>query len=146
MSRPNTSAGALKAIIESAGLRLAAYRDQLPADVKMPVVTIDEEIGSTSELHGDPTDPNGHHGESELINVHLWQPLRNQNGRPGETFALPRQLTHVLKTTQPFMYGPDDAPTRVYGLRVDGRARIIEGTAPDEVVHTVLTITMRRDA
>lgn len=144
--RPASSAGALKVIIEQGGLRVAAHRDRLPRNTPLPVVTIDEDITSTPERHGDSSNPDGHHGESELLNVHLWQPLLNRNRAAGERYDLARALTHLLRTAQPFLYGPDDAPVRVYGLRIDGRARIIEGTAPNEVVHHVLTVTMRRDA
>lgn len=143
MNRPQTSGGAVKAVIENGGLRLSAYRDRLPPKGVLPCVTIDDDVTSTPERHGDSGDPAGHHGESEVLLVHLWQPFRDQNKRPGERFDLARALTLLLKTTPPFEYGPDDAPVRVYGLRVDGRARIIED---DEIVHTTLTITMRRDA
>lgn len=143
-SRPMTSGGALKAVIEAGGLRVGAYRDKLPKGERLPAVSIDEDVATTPERHGDPLD--GHHGESELLNVHLWQALKDQNKRPAERFDLARALTTVLRTCPPFIYGPDDSPTRVYGLRIDGRARIIEGTAPNEIVHHVLTVTMRRDA
>jgi hypothetical protein len=143
-NRPQTSSGAVKAIIEAGGLRLPAYRDQLPPKGVLPCVTIDDDVATTQELHGDQLD--GHHGESEVILVHLWQPLRNQNGRAGERFTLARDLTQLLKRTPPFVFGPDDAPVRVYGLRIDGRARIIEGEQPNEIVQTTITVTMRRDA
>lgn len=151
-NRPQTSGGALKTIIESGGLRLSAYRDRLPPAGVLPCVTIDDDVTSTPERHGDTQDPNGHHGESEVLLVHLWQPLLDQNKRPGERFTLARQLTLLLKCAPPFEYGPDDAPVRVYGLRVDGRARIIEQERDEkqrllrELVHTTLTVTMRRDA
>lgn len=152
MNRPQTSAGALKTIVENGGLRISAYRDQLPPTSSLPCVTIDEDVTSTPERHGDSGDAGGHHGESEVLLVHLWQPFRDQNKRPGERFDLARQLTLLIKTCPPFVYGPDDAPVRVYGLRVDGRARIIEQERDEkqrlirEIVHTTLTVTMRRDA
>ena len=139
-----TSAGAVKALIENGGLGVSAYRDALPPLHALPCITIDEDVATSTERHGDTQDPAGDHGESEVLLVHVWQAWRDGNGRPAETYMLPRKLSHLLRTAQPFAYGPDAAPTRVYGLRVDGRARIVEEDA--NVVHTTLTVTMRRDA
>lgn len=145
-NRPSSSGGALKQLIENGGLQLAAYRDQLPPKGVLPCVTIDDDVTSTRERHGDPRSSSAHDGESEVLFVHLWQPLRDQNKRPGERFTLARDLTAVLASAAPFEYGPDDAPVRCYGLRIDGRARIIEGAKGSEIAHTTLTVTMRRDA
>lgn len=139
-----TSAGALKALIEAGGLNVAAYRDALPPMEQLPCITIDEDVATSSERHGDTGDVNGHHGESEQLFVHIWQAWRDSNGKPAERYELPRDVTTLLRTARPFAYGPDDAPTRVYGLRIDGRARITE--EENNVVHTTITVTMRRDA
>jgi hypothetical protein len=72
MSRPHTSAGALKQLIENGGLRISAYRDKLPSGCPLPAVSIDDDVTTTVELHGDTHDVNAHRGESELMNVHLW--------------------------------------------------------------------------
>lgn len=143
-SNAATSSGALKRIIESAGLSVAAYRDALPRDHTLPVVTIDEEVATSPERHGDTGDPLGHPGESEVVFVHLWQAWRDSAGKPAERYDLPRKLSAALRNARPFLYGSDDAPVRVYGLRIDGRARIVEDD--ENVVHTTLTITLRRDA
>lgn len=137
-----TTSSAVKSIIESAGLHLAAYRDALPVVHTLPAVTIDEEVATSPERHGDTGDATAHHGESEVVFVHLWQPLRDDNGRPAETYTLARDLTRLLTNHPPFEYG--DTPTRVYGIRLDGRARIVEQDA--NIVHTTLTLTLRRDA
>src|SRR5687767_13387529 len=106
---PTSSAGALKAVIEAGGLRVSAYRDKLPKGQPLPAVSIDEDVATIQERHGDPLD--GHHGESELLNVHLWQALKDQNKRAAERYDLPRQLTQLLIRTPPFVYGDPDAPT-----------------------------------
>lgn len=139
-----TSSGALKALIEGAGLKLAAYRDGMPEKHKLPAVTIDEDVATSQERHGDTGDPDGHHGESELVYVHLWELWRRPDGRSGEDAAVLRGLKHALRTARPFQYGPDDAPVRVYGIRIDGHARLVEDT--ENVVHHTITCTLRRDA
>lgn len=139
-----TSSGVLKQIIESAGLHVVAYRDERAKEARPTCVTIDEDVATSTELHGDTGDPNGHHGESEQLFVHLWQPYKDQNGKPTEDYLLARKLAHALRTAAPATYGPDDAPTRVYGLLIAGRARLIERDA--NVVHHTITVTMRRDA
>jgi hypothetical protein len=139
-----TSSSGLKAIVESAGLQLAAYRDRVREGTQLPYVTIDEDVATSDERHGDTSDPDGHHGESEVLFVHLWQAWRDSNGKPAEDFTLARDLTKALRCARPFLFGPDDAPVRVYGLRIDGRARIVEDDA--NVVHHTITVTMRRDA
>lgn len=136
-----TTAGALKLIIEQAQLGLAAYRDRSPKEAALPYVTIDEAVVISAERHGDTSDPNGHHGEAEQLTVHLWERWRGDDGRPAEDYALARDLTHALRTLQPFVYGDGQ---RVYGAHIDARARLVEDEA--NVVHTALTITLRRDA
>lgn len=142
--RAATSSGALKAIIEAGGLKIAAYRDRLPQHDELPVVTIDENVATTQERHGDHGDPTAHHGEAEQVFVHLWELWRTSEGKPAERYELIRDLKRLLRTAPPFAYGPDDAPVRVYGLRIDGHARIVEDE--ENVVHHTITVTLRRDA
>lgn len=139
-----TSSGALKAIIEAAGLTISAYRDDMPQLAVMPCVTIDENVATSQERHGDSGDPAGHHGESELVNVHLWELWRDGEGKAAERYELVRGLKKALRTARPFIYGPDAAPVRCYGIRVDGHARIVEDE--NNVVHHTITCTLRRDA
>lgn len=139
-----TSSGAVKTIIESAGLGVAAYRDAKPVKDRLPVVTIDENVATTQERDGDTGDPTADHGESELMFVHLWEPWRAANGLAGENYALVVGLKRALRLAPPFVYGPDGAPVRVYGIRIDGHVRIVEDEA--NVVHHTITITLRRDA
>lgn len=139
-----TSSGALKAIIEAAGLSVSAYRDRIPKKASMPCVTIDENVATSQERHGDSGDPDAHAGESELVNVHLWELWRDDNGKPAERYELVRGLKRALRTARPFLYGPDDAPVHVYGLRIDGHARIVEDE--ENVVHHTVSVTLRRDA
>lgn len=139
-----TSSGAIKTIVEAAGLQIAAYRDAIPKDAAMPVVTIDENVATSQERHGDTGDANGHAGESELAYVHLWERWRHDDGKPAERYELVRGLKKALRTARPFAYGPDAAPVRCYGIRIDGHARIVEEEA--NVVHHTITCTLRRDA
>lgn len=142
--RAATSSGALKALLEGGGLRISVYRDAMPEEHAMPNVTIDENVATSQERHGDTGDPNGHHGESEQVFVHLWELWRGPHGKPAERYDLIRDLKRLLRTARPFVYGPDDAPVRVYGLRIDGHVRIVEDE--ENVVHHTVTVTLRRDA
>lgn len=139
-----TSSGALKAIIEAGGMSVAAYRDAIPTGQTMPVVTIDENVATSQERHGDTGDVDAHAGESELVYVHLWELWRDDDGKPAERYELPRKLKATLRNARPFSYGPTDAPVRVYGIRIDGHARIVEDE--ENVVHHTITCTLRRDA
>ena len=142
-----SSSGAVKALIESAGFGLPAYRDAAPADRKddLPYVTIDENIAVVPERHGDKQDPNGHHGEQETMTIHLWERFRNDAGRQSEDFRLPRELSRLLRTSS-FTYGSvgSGGVVRVYGVSITARARIIETDA--NVVHSTWTLALRRDA
>lgn len=144
MSTPLTSSGALKALIEAGGLKVAAYRDAMPDDASLPAITVDENVATSQERHGDTGDAQGHHGESEQLFVHLWELWRKPDGSSGERYDLSRGLKKLLRTAPGFRFGPDNAPTRVYGLTIAGHARIVEEEA--NVVHHTITLTMRRDA
>lgn len=144
MSRPLTSSGAVKVLIEAGGLKVAAYRDALPPDSTLPAISVDENIATSQERHGDVGDPTAHHGESEQLFVHLWELWRKPDGTAGERYDLIRGLKRLLRLAPGFVYGPDDAPVRVYGLQIAGHARIVEEEA--NVVHHTITLTMRRDA
>lgn len=138
----------MKALIESAGLGLAVYRDAVAAAVKdqLPYCTLDENVSTVPERHGDTQDPSGHHGEAETMTLHLWERWKTDDGKPAEDYALPRELSRVLKTSPPFTYGAigKGGIVRCYGVSISARARIIEEDA--NVVHNTWTLTLRRDA
>lgn len=143
-----TSSGALKALIESAGLGLAAYRDAVPDARKndLPYVTIDELVSVVPERHGDKQDPDGHHGETETVTVHLWERWRGDDGKAAENYSLPRELSKLLRSSPPFTYGStaQGGAVRIYGVSITARARIIEEDS--NIVHTTWTLALRRDA
>lgn len=143
-----TSSAAIKALIESSGLGLACYRDAVAAadKDKLPYVTVDENVSVVPEQHGDKQDPDGHHGETELVTLHLWERWKGDDGKPAEDYPLPRQLSRLLRTCGPFTYGSVDRGgiVRVYGISISARARIVEEDA--NVVHNTWTLRLRRDA
>lgn len=143
-----TSSGALKALIEASGLGIAAYRDAVRAEDKdrLPYVIIDELVSVVPDQHGDKQDVDGHHGETETVTLHLWERWKGDDGKPAEDYPLPRQLSKLLRTSQPFTYGSVEkgGVVRVYGVSITARARIIEETA--NVVHSTWTLALRRDA
>lgn len=143
MSRAMTSSGALKTLLEGAKCGVAVYRDAIPKQAAMPCITVDENVATSTERHGDTGDVNGHHGESEQLFVHLWELWRDEAGKPAERYELIRQAKATIRNAPGMLYGPDDAPVRVYGLTIAGHVRIVEEEA--NVVHHTITVTMRRD-
>ena len=136
-----TTAGALKTLIESFELSVAAYRDRAPKEATLPYVTVDEALSIVPEAHGDVADASAHHGVSEDVTVHLWEHWRDARGRSAEDVVLQRELRRKLNTAQPFEYADG---VRVYGTRVVSSARLVEDE--ENIVHTALTVRLRRDA
>lgn len=131
-----TTAGAIKALVEGAGLGLAVYRDAAPKGTVMPYVTVEEGTGFVADrdgLHDDGVD----HTVQEFATVHLWQRWRDDRGRPADDYALPDRLARSLRATR-----LPAAPTLVHGLRLAGRVRLLEVEA--NVVHHAYTVSIRR--
>lgn len=146
----NSTATAIKAYLEGAGVGVPVLPGYLRQTAQYPCVTVDEQIGLTS----DPTfnqfdDSRGH--VTELVQVDVWQHRWNpQNLREViEDYTLPDTVLRLLKGA-----GLSTAPTRVFGVRVlDSRRLPYEvvpskkpGVAPTvaNVVHHTITVEVRR--
>lgn len=129
--------GAIKQLIEGAGLGLSAYRDDLgPGTPPARYCTISEAVSVTTERLGDDgrDDP-----VTELVQVDLWQPWRAQaEGDPAEDYALPGRLYDALHGCR--LTG---APTLVRSCTVDSMVRLVERDS--NLVHHALTLRIRRE-
>lgn len=131
-----TSAGAIKAYIETLGLGLPVFRDRAPDNQALPYITITEAISIVPEpAFNSYDDPDGH--VRELAQVDLWQQWRHEGGGVAENYSLPDALTKALdgrRTTT--------APTWVGGMTVTGVVRLLE--LDINTVHVAITVEIRR--
>lgn len=144
-----TTAGSVKAYVESLGLGLSAYRDGAPTNdaqeiiAPFPHVVVQEGIGYAYEQHGDYGDPNADKAETELVQVDLYQLARKLLADGGsqnvESYTLPGALRAKLHGAK---LGPIGSQ-RVYGVRVtDGRRWPIA----DNIVRHTFTLAISKQA
>lgn len=115
-----TVAGAIKALVEAAGLGVAAYRDVAPPGATLPYVLIREGIAVTTEPSGDFGAP-GPYEVREEVQVDVVQAWKNpQTGARLEVYGLADAVAGALRgaAPQPVLDG------HVYPARVIGRTRI----------------------
>lgn len=140
-----STAGALKAYIESKGLGLAVYKDVPPPDelgktIFPPYVTVSEGIAVTPVSDEDGGAGNG--GESyvvELAQVDLWMAWRDQGNGRKESPALARSLHRILAGAM-----LDTSPARVYNVAVQNDLRLEE--RDNNLVHHAITLAINRVA
>lgn len=142
-----TTSGALKAHIEGLGLHLSVFRDAAPPDQPLPFAVVQESISNVPERDGDYGDHEVSHGTAEEAQVSLFQQWRTTDGRAAENYRLADTLVAMLHGAQ-----LRDAPTRVYGVRVNGRVRVpprptsaAEGPNGANVVQDTIMLTIRRN-
>lgn len=132
-----TTAGALKTLIEAAGLSLAAYRDEAPDASTLPYVTIAEAISVVpTDSFNAFDDSQGH--VTEQAQVDLWQQWHNPStGVLSESYTLPDALTKALSGA-----GLSAARTSVQGVRVLSVRRLTESDS--DLVHHAITVEVKR--
>lgn len=134
------TAGALKALIESAGLGISAFRDErTKTNTAANWVTISDGISAVPASINTPYDPLGPKVVSELAQVDLWQTWRDSNDNLIESSALPRSLVRVLDGAR-----LPTSPTRTYGVTVRSSRRM----PPEQeanLVHTAITVELVRN-
>lgn len=128
-----TIANALKVFLESCRVGAAAYRDAAPFDEQRPFITITEAIAVTPDGRGD-----GGRGETgiEMVQVDTWEDWKDDDGVVVES--------DLSLTVARALHGArlETAPTRVYGVSVVSRRRLLE---PDtNTVHNAITANVRR--
>lgn len=123
-----TTAGAVKAYLETQRLGLAVYRDIAPAAASLPHVTVQEVISLVPEPLGDHgADP----AVTELVQVDLWQT------QGSETYTLPDAVVGALHGAVLTQH-----PKHVHGCVVRSAVRLVEPT--ENVVHLAITVALRR--
>lgn len=138
-----TTAGALKAYIESLGLSLSAYRDEVPEEKSPPYVRIHEAISITPRQSGDFSDHTAQQHATEEAQLDLFQQARDlsQPTRPvTENYGLADTLVAKLHGARLPV-----APKHVYGVRVLNATRF--PNAPDDddnVVRHLITVALDR--
>lgn len=145
-----TTAGALKAYIESLGLGLSSYRDAAPsADdpngrripaVPYPFTTVREGIAITPNRDGDLGDPAAFLTVRELLQVDLWQMWRDAAGKPAESYTLPGVLMQRLRGARLLPVGS----SVVYGVTVTSSIRLLEEQS--NIVHHAISCVAHRQA
>jgi hypothetical protein len=126
--------GAIKTVIEQAGLGLAAYRDQPAARAPLAYCVVNDEVAAITLLHGDASDPYRDEAVRREVQVDLWQSKRDPvTGTMVERYDLAERLMFVLHGSL-----LPTAPSHVFGCRVTGRTRLAD---PDtNLVHHVIAM------
>lgn len=133
-----STAGALKALIESLGLGISAYRDEPPSSsTTRPYVTITEEL----TMVADPSEDGKAGTVVETVQVDLWQDWHNlQNGNLAESYTLAPALRR----------GIDGARLALIGTAVSYIALVRHSLrqleAEENLVHHALTVEVMRQA
>lgn len=132
-----TSGGAIKALLEAAGLGIAVYRDQAPEDVAFPYVTVFEAISVTPEPAFSAFDDSEGH-VAEQVQVDVWQQRRNPTTNAvTESYTLPDAVSRALSGGR-----LTSLPTYGGHMRLIGRTRQLEDEGT--VIHDAITIEIRR--
>ena len=94
-----TVSGALKYVIESAGLGVTVFRDLAPPKAPLPLVVITEGVGWNILPHGD-TDVEGELCIRELAQVDIYQALKRPDGERAEIIGLEDQICWLVHRTK----------------------------------------------
>lgn len=125
-----TTAGAAKALIEGAGLGIAAYRDAAPPGAPLPYAVIQEGIALSNESSGDFGAAEGTGVPDEVreqFQVDLYQAKRNLREQTRtEHYRLPSLLRAALHGKVA------DTPTRSYPLVVRSGPVRLPPVAPND--------------
>lgn len=141
-----TTGGALKALLEAAGLGISVFRDRAPegrtlvnaAGTATPYVTVFEGVSVVPDPAFNSFDDDEHH-VIELAQVDVWQQWRDpQTGAVTESYTLPAAVAAALNGAR-----LSAAPTHVSGVVLrDGPRRLLE--LEENVVHHAITVEVRR--
>jgi len=135
-----TTAGALKAYIESLGLGIPAFRRVAPPEHKVPpYITVQDTLNLSADRSGDQGDPDARMTGSELVQVDLWESVHATDGS-GERYGLPALLLRHLRNARLPIIGT----SRVYGVVGVYVVHVPEPDPESELVHHAVTCTVRR--
>lgn len=137
MSTPVTNAtvsGALKYVIESAGLGVTVFRDLAPPKAPLPLVVITEGVAWNVLPHGD-TDVEGELCIREQAQVDIYQALRKPDGERAEIIGLEDHICWLMARTK--------LPSWLitcYGVQILTRS----AQASDNLRRTIVTVQIDR--
>lgn len=133
-----TTAGAIKAFIESLGLGVSVYRDGPRPGQGLPYIVVTESISTVPSVSaaGDYGDPDASVVVSEQVQVDIVQAARDSAGRNVERYDLPPLVYRALHGAQLTAH-----PTHVYGCRVLSMGR---DEIEDNIVRHVITAQLDR--
>lgn len=132
-----TTAGSLKAYIESLGLGISVYRDRPPNGKEVPYITVSESISTVPEIAFNVFDDSEGH-VSELAQVDIWQRWRdNETGVVEESYTLADAVYKALNGAR-----LSTAPSHVSGVLVQNMVRLFE--TETQIVHHSITINIHR--
>lgn len=130
-----TTGGAIKTLIEGAGLSISAFRERAPEGTAFPYVSIQEAIDLVVDRGGDNGDGTTC---TEVVQVDVWQQKRNPTTQAmTENYTLPGGVIRALhgKTLL-------TSPTKTYGLRVVGAPRVPD--TDSNILHDAITVEVKR--
>lgn len=132
-----STATAIKASLESAGLGVPVFRDKADEKQRPPYITVTEAISINAEVAFNAYDDPERH-VSELAQIDVWQTYRDTTTRQVvENYTLADAVARALDGT-----GLPTAPTHVSGARLLSMVRLLETDA--NIVHHSLTVEIRR--
>jgi hypothetical protein len=132
-----TLSGAIKTVLEQAGLGLQVFRSLAPPKAHMPYCVVTEDVAWTLGYNGD-TDLNPEDQVREQVQVDIYQQLRASDGTRTEDVYLEDSICHLLNRTRlPTWVHP------VYGVRILTRSTGV-GDADTNVRRTIVTLEIDR--
>jgi hypothetical protein len=141
-----TVAGALKALIEGAGLKLAAYRDTAPPTAALPFAVIIEGIGRSDAQHGDFGSASARPAVREQAQIDLWQQARDPaSGERTEDYGLPDGLFRALHGRRLSGLDPVSSPVIVRTSRRLGASEPNEAKPGSNLVRDIFTVEVIRE-
>ena len=129
-----TVSGALKYVIESAGLGVTVFRDLAPPKAPLPLVVITEGV-AWNVIPGGDTDVEGELRIREQAQVDIYQGLRKPNGDRAEVIGLEDHICWLLHRTK--------LPSWLitcYGVQILTRS----AQASDNIRRTIVTVQIDR--
>jgi len=137
----STTAGAVKAFIETLGLSVPCFRDEAPVNKSdgtpqsRPYVVIQDSLGDFPLRTGD----NKYKRTTELVQVDVYENIINPTtGARDESYSLAKTIFRSLTSTR-----LTTAPERVWQLREFGRLR--SRNAEINEIRTTITLSVVRD-
>jgi hypothetical protein len=137
MTTPVTNAtvsGAIKHLIESAGLGLTVFRDVAPPKAPLPMVVVTEGVAWVPVPNGD-TDVEGELLVREQAQVDIYQALRNPDGSRAERIGLEDSVCLLLHRSKLSSW-----LVACYGVRILTRS----SQAADNLRRTIVTVQIDR--